>query len=479
MELQDETRNFILNLIPETSKKVKKKISKNNNHFNYRESFFQLKSAVDKILEEDSDDRYFLMAGLRGVGKTTILFQIYDYLFNEKGITAERLLYLDLSRAKNIPEFDLQKSLDFFIEEINEDNIKEDKPIFIFVDESQYDSNWSMCGKIIYDEQNKVFAVFTGSDALNLESNQESARRALKINVPPLNFREYLHLKYDVDIDNKGFMEDMLLFGDIENAVKIENKINYSHLLNKGLNTRKTFEYYLQYGGFPFCIGRDKNYIVDLTIDLKDRIIEKDLDLFSNFTSSSRRASYQLINFLATQKPADVSISKLANILNISKETVSSILSAFEKTHLIFHIEPYGSSSKRIRKSWEYYFLAPQVKAAIYLDYGQAYRNKNEYMGLLAENMVASSLFKIKKNHHDMFSIFYDSRKGGVDFLINDISGNIIPIEVGYGKKNKKQIKSAINKYNSEFGLVVSNRTQTVEKEDNVIFVPLHTFALI
>ena len=40
--------------------------------------------------------------------------------------------------------------------------------------------------------------IFTGSDALNLEYNNDSARRSLKKEIYPLNFAEYLYLKYDI-----------------------------------------------------------------------------------------------------------------------------------------------------------------------------------------------------------------------------------------------------------------------------------------
>lgn len=477
--VSDETFAYINNLLIQTPKLVEDRIKKNNDYFNYRGDYFKLKKFIDAVLEGDSEDRYIIMPGLRGVGKTTIIFQIYNYLYNECNIHEKRLLYLDLGRAKDIPNFDLQQYLDFFIRQVNGANPVLDEPVFIFVDESQYSHDWSMNGKIIFDEQKKAFMIFTGSDALNLEYKNESARRALKMNIYPLNFQEYLNLKYDISIGNAKVMEEMLLFGDVEESQKLERDFLFNHLLQSKLNRTETFEYYLQYGGFPFCINRNEEQIIQLTINLKDRIIEKDLDVLSSFTSSTRLTTYKLINFLAIQKPADVSLSKLTNILDKSKETINSILSTLEKTQLIFHIEPYGSVSKRIRKSWEYYFLAPQIKAAIYLDYGQASRNPNEYKAILTENMVASTLFKIKNKRNNMFSIFYDPRKGGVDFLINDIMGNVIPLEVGYGKKDTKQVRSAMNKYGSEFGIVVSNRTSAIEKDDNIINIPLSTFALL
>lgn len=47
-------------------------------------------------------------------------------------------------------------------------------------------------------------------------------------------------------------------------------------------------------------------------------------------------------------KPSELSSNKL---LNISKTSIQSIFHALEKTHLLFHVEPYESSVKRQRKS--------------------------------------------------------------------------------------------------------------------------------
>lgn len=98
---------------------------------------------------------------------------------------------------------------------------------------------------------------------------------------------------------------------------------------------------------------------------MKDRVIEKDLDIIKSFTSPTRLATYKLINILAMKKPGAISYNTLASDLNISIDTVSSIISALEKTHLIFHIEPYGPIESRTRKKWDYYFLSSQVKSCI------------------------------------------------------------------------------------------------------------------
>ncbi len=132
---------------------------------------------------------------------------------------------------------------------------------------------------------------------------------------------------------------------------------------------------------------------------------------------------------------------------------------------------------KRQRKSWEYYFLTSQIKAGIYIKNGLATQNSKEYLANLSENLVAASLFKIQQNRD--FGIFYDPAKGGVDFLINTIMGDIIPIEVGIGAKDTKQVKKAISRYNSDYGIIISNRSSRIQKEDDIISIPLATFSFI
>lgn len=100
-------------------------------------------------------------------------------------------------------------------------------------------------------------------------------------------------------------------------------------------------------------------------------------------------------------------------------------------------------------------------------------------MGELAENMVASYFFRLKETIKVPHGIFYSPEKEGVDFLLSDMTGEIIPVEVGVGNKNKRQIKKAINKYNSQYGIVVSNKTKRITRDDDVIHIPLTTFSFL
>ena len=65
------------------------------------------------------------------------------------------------------------------------------------------------------------------------------------------------------------------------------------------------------------------------------------------------------------------------------------------------------------------------------------------------------------------FNFFYDgNKKKNVDFLIQQGFDKPIPIEVSFGIKDKKQIKNAINRFNSDYAIIISNTTSSIEKDD-------------
>ena len=478
----DEKRQYLLNVLRNTPDIVKYSIMEHDNEFNKRSDFFELKSRIDLFLDENSNARFYIMPGLRGVGKTTILFQLYDYLTNIRKINPNQILYFDLDRLKDQGEFNILDYLDLFIKDINEEAYLNKDPLFIFVDESQYSDNWDHAGKIIFDENKNVFLIFTGSDALALEYSMDSARRSVKREIYPINFSEYLSLKYDCDMpaNISQTIFDMIFSGNIDETAKIEKYVQLNIYNKFKRDSNKIWKEHVQYGGLPSSFKLPPHEVIQTTIDIKNRVLEKDLDLISSFTTPIRQSSYSILNTIALQKPGSLSLQKLANTFELSKTAISNILESFCNAHLIFNIDPYASISKRNRHPCEYYFLSTQMKACIYQVNGQATQSEGDYFGALLENYVAASLFMMKEKTKRDFGIFYDARKKtNVNFLINTIAGDVIPIEVGIGSKNKKQIKNAMNKYDSEFGIVVSNKTQSIIKDDDVIFIPVKTFSLM
>jgi predicted AAA+ superfamily ATPase len=142
-----------------------------------------------------------VLPGLRGVGKTIILFQLYKYLLDTKNINPKNLSYLSMDQLTSYFETDMLKVVDNFLKEVHKiDKINLYEKIFIFVDESHFDKKWAISGKIIYDTTKNIFLIFTGSSALDLEINGDIARRINKEPIFPNNFKDYLSLKHNISI---------------------------------------------------------------------------------------------------------------------------------------------------------------------------------------------------------------------------------------------------------------------------------------
>ncbi len=449
-----------------------------------RNGYFRIETYAKNFIEGYNENRFTYMPGLRGIGKTTILFQLYDYLVNKKGIEEDRILYVSVDELCAYFGTKLINVVDVFINDIHQSSpVNLDKELFILVDESHYDKKWSLIGKILYDKSDKIFMIFTGSSALCLEMNADASRRAKNESIYPMNFSEYLLLKHGIHppTGTSGVLRDLIFNGDNESvsrAAKIENHINRNTLkLEKPLD--KEWENFLCNGGFPFGTYLDSADIYDKIFSVVDKVIQKDVFLIKSFKTETATIIFNIILFLALQDPGETSSIKLASKLEISSSTVKNILDVLEKTHLIFNVLPYGNAGKKIGKPWKYYFLSPSVKAAINFKLGKFDPNNRKTLGILTENLVASSLFRMKKTIHRPQGIFYATERGGVDFLLTDISGGVIPVEVGIGKKKSGQVFNAIDKYNSDYGILISNATKTIQKKGDIIYIPPTIFSFI
>ena len=49
---------------------------------------------IDEFLEKTTNNRYFALPGLRGIGKTTLLYQTYEYLFKSKNLNPNQILFI-------------------------------------------------------------------------------------------------------------------------------------------------------------------------------------------------------------------------------------------------------------------------------------------------------------------------------------------------------------------------------------------------
>ena len=482
----DKKTQLILNFINENNSTMpyvlKDKLIKNDKKLNYKFEFEEIKDSIDDFLDGNVLNRFIVLPGIRGVGKTTLLYQAYYYLLNEKYILPEQIIYISCDDLNNLVECNIREIVDIYLNnQFNTTLRLMDKELFLLIDESQYDKNWSMAGKIIYDRSEKIFMVFTGSSALNLEYNADAARRMFKRVITPLNYNEHLKLKYNYsnkDIGNS--LVNLILNGEDQNVIKYEKEVN-RNLINTVEYNSTDWKEYLKYGGFPI-LAHNINFrrLSSNIVDMVEKVVNTDMVAIKNFTFENQTNSNRILRYLALQNAGDLSQNNLAKYLKTSQANVKNILDILEKTHLIFSIEAYGTSSKRMKKTKKYYFATSSIRNALSINSGNTIKDIKQYEGILLENHVASILFNFKQRGNNYFTLYYDAnKKRNVDFILQQDFKNPVPIEVGRGKKDKKQIIHAINNYGADYGIIVSDTSTNIEKEDNIIYIPPITFSFL
>lgn len=449
---------------------------------NERIHYNEIKKHVDGFCRSENEyfNRFIMMPGLRGVGKTTILYQIYQYLINEKGIKNSNILYLNLDDLKSAYDVGIQEIFEVYLEDVHQTiPASLDEKIFLLVDEAQLDENWAKYGKLLFEKSYNIFMIITGSSALDFELNTDASRRITRKQIFPCNFQEYLLLKYNLKLEKNNF-KDLILRGDaesVEKAIICEDAIK-KDLINLNNDPHIEFRKFLHSQSFPFALDLNEAETHILTNNMVRKIVNDDLTYFKTFNNVTNNNIMRLLTYLATKKPGQTSNIAIAQSLNISVKTVSKILSALEQSQLIFTVNAYGSAGKMLKKPSQHFFQTPSINSALNYRVGRYDLNHEKCFALLAENLVASSLSRLSYESMSSVGLFYDANKKGVDFIVKHLD-KIIPIEVGIGKKTKSQLTIAKNRYNADIGILISNRTSSIKFKNDILYIPLLTFALM
>ena len=380
---------------------------------------------------------------------------------------------------------DIFNTVNYYIETYHNTTIDAvSYPLFFLVDEAQYDKDWAFNGKLVFDASKNIFMIFSGSSALKLSNNPDAAIRLLNIPIYPLTYSEHLKLKYgnfENDISNP--IIHLIFDGKVEDISFLNRKIIdiYLNLKNFDMSEWKNF---LQYGGFPSSFNQDSNDINKKIVNMVDKVVTTDMTNIEGINSETQYLAFQILNYFAFQNPDEVSIGSLSNLFDAKKLLVTKVLDILEKTQLIFHVEPFTSSVKRTTKPNKYFFAASSIKHNLALDVGNAIlEDKTAYFGKLLENYVASSFHDLDNRSITPFKIYYDDNNRNnhknVDFIVQRGLEKAIPIEVSCGNKDSSQIRRAIKKYKSPYGIIISNNVSNIVKEDNIITIPPEIFAFM
>lgn len=482
-ELQNR---YIKNQILTMPMKLNQELSNNDKKFNKRSDYENIIKYLDDFLNGNNVNRFLVLPGLRDVGKTTLLFQIYEYLFKEKGVIPQNILYFSCDRLKKLGNADIFDVINFYIETYHNSIIETlSYPIFILIDEAQYDRQWALNGKLINDASKNIFIIISGSSALKLSFNPDAARRMLNIPIYPLTYCEHLKLKYG-NFENivSNLIKQLIFDGNADDISDLDSKIvnMYSNFPNYNVSECINF---LQYGGFPSSFFQNNSDITKKMVNMVDKVVRTDMNNISGITGDTQYLAFQILSYLAFQNPGEVSKGSLSNMFDAKIPLVTKVLDILEKTQLIFHIEAFTSSVKRTTKPHKYFFATSSLKHNLCLDAGNALmEDETAYLGKLFENYVASSFLNLDNKSNISYKTYYDSSNKGnseknVDFIVQRGLEKPIPIEVSCGNKDHSQIKRAISKYHSPHGIIISNTAKKIVIENNIFHLPFELFTFL
>lgn len=475
MDKKEKLIRFLQEQVAQADFKAKAYVFDENNKKNpTRNCFVKLQMYIDNFLKGNSAARWLLLSGFRGIGKTTLLSQLY---FENSDPEINRL-YLSVDQVTQMLGVTLEEILLAYEELLGTVFERLDRPTLLFLDEIQYDKKWAITLKTtVFDRTNKIFILATGSSALSLENNPDVARRALSENVFPMSFTEYLKIK-EGKFEIKGLTNQIrTAIFESASAEEVYNKLKESEKAVRTYWTgidRLEIDKYMKYGTLPFAVKlQNEGLVYDQIKKIIDRIISMDIVELGQFTTDIIARIPEVLYAVAATD--NINITNLAKDLNLNRETVINILAALDKSETLVRIYPYGAHGTQVRKPSKYLFASPAFRSMYYNFIGSIIAEPS-YMGKLLEDTVGFYLNRYLTGKS--YSLTYDSAQAGADFIVKKGLENII-LEAGYGQKGFSQIEHTATRIKAKYGIAVSMSPLQLNPIKTAITVPLSYFLLI
>ena len=334
-------------------------------------------------------NRLLGLIGPRGVGKTTLILQ-----YIKSNLDSRETLYVtaeDFYFAKH-------RLLD-----LADDFVKSGGK-YLFIDEIHKYPDWAKELKLMYDYHRDLKLVFTGSSVLDIKKgSSDLSRRAVIYTMQGLSFREYLKLFHH--IETPTFSLDEIL----NHQVKVPQ---IAHPL-------PLFADYLKQGYYPFALEDDFDLRLQQVVN---QTLETDIPTYAGMNVATGRKLKQLLAIIAESVPFKHNKSKIAELLNISRNNIADYLLYLEEAGMIAQLRASTTGVRELGKVDKVYLDNTN------LSYNLAKENQNT-----GNNRETFFLNQLSVNHQVFTSPLVDFKIDTVDF------------EIGGKNKGLKQLKNTKN----------------------------------
>ena len=337
------------------------------------------------------NNRLLGVVGPRGVGKTTMVLQYIHLNLNRSEtlyVTAEDFYFANNRLLDLADKFSKLGGKNLFIDEIH-----------------KY-PDWAKELKLIYDYHSNLKVVFTGSSVLDIKKGSaDLSRRSVVYHMQGLSFREHLALFHNIEAD---------LFS-------LDQIINHQVALPHVSHPLPLFTHYLEKRYYPFAKADDFDIRLRQIIN---QTLESDIPIYANMNVSTGRKLMQLLSIISQSVPFKPNMSKIAEMLGVSRNNIADYFLYIEEAGLIAQLRDNTGGIRGLGKVDK-----------VYLD------NTNLIFNL-ADNI------QNKGNIRETFFLNQTRVKHKVtssttiDFSIDELN-----FEIGGRNKGQKQIQTVENGY--------------------------------
>ncbi len=478
-----EVKNYVARQLTEQAKILRlSAYDRDSKAYLKRYFYYRLDQYARNFLEAGGEPRWLMIPGLRGVGKTTVLAQLffaYQNRFNG------RVLYVSLDDIVNKLGSNLFAVLDAYEELLGESFSSLKDNVLLLVDEVHFDPKWQVALKSLYDKSRRVFIVSTGSSAIAINRTADVARRSLVEKMYPLKFTEYVMLDNTV-AKRKEIRFPSKLGEQIAQALFESNDADEAYQRLKLLETQirgywqkidiHSLGRYIKYYSLPsVLLYNDDAAIYTIMNSVVDRIVEKDLPTMQSFSTAVLAKVPALLFLVASSGTRSLS-AFAKDLKDIDEKTLAAVFRVLEEAELLLRIYPFSlSAPRRVRKPSKYLFFASSIRAAlIHLTDSRAI--DTQHKGKLLEDSVGMYLYRYFAGVIGA-SLGYDDMQGGADFII-EARGKRIVVETGWNKRDGNQAIQTMKNTKATYGLLVTN-SSALENKDSVLTVPFEVFFLL
>lgn len=358
----------------------------------------------EKISKRITPGKVVIIYGARRVGKTVLLRELVN------SFEGKTLLL-------NGEDYDVQSML-------ANRSVANYRHLFngvelVAIDEAQNIPNIGSVLKLMVDEIDGLSVIASGSSSFDLlnKTGEPLVGRSVKFQLTPLSCKE---------------------ISSVETPFEMSQNLEQRML----------------YGMYPEVVTMSSNDMrIEYLREIVDSYLLKDILAVDGIKNASKMQN--LLRLIALQVGSEVSYDELGTQLGMSKNTVERYLDLLSKVFVVYRVGAFARNiRKEVCKAGKWYFYDNGVRNAILNNFSPlAVRND---VGHLWENYFLSERRKYIHNNlkyiEQYFWRTYDKQE--LD-LVEECDGNLLAMEIKWGKKNPKLPNVFANAYQgAEFQVI-------------------------